>query len=85
VWRDRNEGKLPSDLETKKVSGSPLGIVAHLREVGFAPSNSNAKRLVEQGAVTVNGVKVTDAKSAVTIAGECVLKAGKLKICKVAL
>ncbi len=78
-------GELPSDIETKKISGSPIGIIALLREAGFAPSNGEAKRLVEQGAVSVNGEKVTDMKAMVTVAGECVLKAGKLKICKVAL
>lgn len=78
-------GELPSDVETKKISVSPIGIVALVREAGFAASNGEAKRLVEQGAVSVNGEKVTDLKTMVTISGEMVLKAGKLKVCKITL
>jgi tyrosyl-tRNA synthetase len=75
--------QLPSDLESKRASASPIGIIALLREVSFASSNSDARRLVEQGAVTINGEKVTDVKAQVTIDGQVILKAGKLRVCKV--
>jgi len=78
-----SEHQLPADIETKKASASPIGIVALVREMGYAASNGEAKRLVEQGAVSLNGAKVTDAKAMVTIDGEFVLRAGKLKVCKV--
>lgn len=77
------QGNLPSDLETKQISSSPIGIVALIREVGFADSNSDARRLVQQGAVTFGDDKVTDPRAEVTIAGEVVLKVGKRKVCKV--
>jgi len=76
-------GELPSDIETKKIAASPVGIVALVREVGFASSNSDARRLVEQGGVSINGDKITDAKAMIEITGEMVLKVGKLKVCKV--
>ena len=77
------EGQLPTDLETKTASASPIGILNLVREVGFASSNSEARRLVQQGAVTLAGEKITDPGCEVTIAGEMVLKVGKRKVCNV--
>ena len=80
-----SEGQLPSDIETKAVSGSPLGIIALVRECGFATSNTEARRLVEQGAVNFDGQKVTDPQQQVTIADDPVLKVGKRRVCRVAV
>ena len=77
------EHQLPSDLETKRVSSSPISIVTLLREVGFAASNSEARRLVQQGAVSLDGEKVTDIATEPVIEGESVLKVGKRRVCKV--
>ena len=83
-FRNRfSKGALPTDIATKKASKSPIGIVDLLREAGFASSNGEARRLVEQGAVSINGQKIADPKSMVAVDGECVLKAGKLKVCRV--
>jgi len=77
------EHQLPSDLETKRVSSSPISIVTLLREVGFAASNSEARRLVQQGAVSLDGEKITDIATEPVIEGESVLKVGKRRVCKV--
>jgi tyrosyl-tRNA synthetase len=81
------EGALPSDIQTITVTQNALGIVALLSQAGFAPSNSEARRLVEQGAVSLDDVKLTDTKATITlIAGkEHVLRAGKRRVCKVVL
>ena len=68
----------------KPVSSSPIGIVELIRQVGFATSNSEARRLVKQGGVTFAGQKVTDPQHKVDIDGEPVLKVGKRRVCKVA-
>jgi len=78
-----SEHQLPSDIETKTVPESPIGIVALIRHVGFAATNSEARRLVEQGAVTFADQKLTDPKAQVTIDQETVLKVGKRRVCKV--
>ena len=77
------EKQLPSDIETKQVSAATLGVLTLLREVGFASSNSEARRLVEQGAVTFNDEKIADPQAQVTIEGEPILKVGKKRICRV--
>lgn len=77
------ENALPTDLEVNTVSASPIGIIALVVECGFASSNSEARRLVQQGAVSVDDDKVTDPKAEVTLDGEHVLKVGKRRVCKV--
>jgi tyrosyl-tRNA synthetase len=77
------EHALPTDLEIKTVTQSPIGIVALVSSVGFAASNSEARRLVEQGAVSVGGAKISDPKATVSIDGEVVLQVGKRRVCKV--
>ena len=80
-----SEHKLPSDIETKTVPASPMGIVALVRHVGFATSNSDARRLVQQGAVSFADKKVTDPSAQVAIEGVVVLKVGKRRVCQVAI
>ncbi len=77
------EGALPTDLETKTVSQSPINIVDLVHEVGFASSKSEARRLVQQNAVTFGEGKVSDPKAEIAIEGEVILKVGKRKVCQV--
>ncbi len=57
-------------------------IISLLRSIGAAPSNSEARRLVEQGGVSINGEKVTNANSPIQIQNESILKVGKRKFYK---
>jgi tyrosyl-tRNA synthetase len=56
------------------VTGTALagGAAALLAEAGLAPSRGEARRLVQGGAITVNGVRITDAAAALPapVAGE---------------
>ncbi|MCE9591870.1 MAG: tyrosine--tRNA ligase [Planctomycetes bacterium] len=84
-----SQGQLPENMETKQVpaaaGGAPVGILTLITAVGFASSNSEARRLVEQGGVVFNGEKITDPKATVTIAAGTspVLQVGKRRVCKV--
>ena len=49
---------------------------------GFASSNSEARRLVSQGAVRLDQEKVTDPRAEVVIRQGTILKVGKLRIGK---
>lgn len=80
-----SEHQLPTDIETKHLAQSPVGIIAMIRSVGFASSNSEARRLVQQGGVTVNQDKITDPDAQVTVEGDCILKVGKRRVCRVAV
>lgn len=55
-----------------------IGILDLIVQVcSFAASNSDARRLVQQGAVTLDGEKVKDPQAKISISGTQVLKSGK--------
>ena len=54
-----------------------IGILALLVKCGLAPSNGEARRLVQQGGISVDGEKVADPKYMVKIDDFVVIKKGK--------
>lgn len=78
-------GQLPSDMPAVSVDGDePVWIVTVIAACGFAKSNGEARRLIRQGAVSVDGERVTDDQSTVAADGaERVLKVGKRRFAKV--
>jgi tyrosyl-tRNA synthetase len=79
------EHQLPADLETRPAPRSPIGIVELLRALTLAPSNSEARRLIEAGAVSLDEQRITDPQTQVTVTGRQVLRVGKRRVCRVAL
>jgi tyrosyl-tRNA synthetase len=78
------QGELPSDIETKTIDESPVGLAKLISDVGFASSNSEARRLIKQGAVSFADEKINDPTAEVTIPAEpVVLKVGKRRVCQV--
>jgi tyrosyl-tRNA synthetase len=71
--------EIPEDIETKELSlaAGPLRLTRLLASLNLASSNTDAQRLVESGAVHVNGERVTDLKSEISIPGEYLFKVGK--------
>jgi tyrosyl-tRNA synthetase len=53
---DVHEVPLPADLAT----GAPVWLPRLMASVGLASSNTDARRLIEQGAVEIGGERVTD-------------------------
>ena len=78
-----SEHQLPSNIETRTAPISPIGIVRLIRHVGFATSNSDARRLIEQGGVTFADKKITDPNTQITIGHDAILKVGKRRVCKI--
>jgi tyrosyl-tRNA synthetase len=72
-------GQLPQDIEEedREVADGERPLVARaLVEIGFAASNSEARRLIQQGGVKVDGETVTDINAdfeAAVVSGEPVL------------
>jgi tyrosyl-tRNA synthetase len=62
-----------------------LDIVKLLSEKKLAKSKSDAKRLIQQGAVKLNGSKVTNFKAPVPVKSGDILKIGKRKFFKIKL
>ncbi|KAB2925467.1 MAG: tyrosine--tRNA ligase [Bacteroidetes bacterium] len=76
---------VPDEMEELRYGtlGAAVPVLQLLTETGLAPSRSEARRLVEQGGVSVNGAKVADPKAELTLSGELVVKVGKRKFLKV--
>ncbi|HEY3298869.1 MAG TPA: tyrosine--tRNA ligase [Armatimonadota bacterium] len=82
--------ELPSEIEPINVPASALKegriwIPRLLSLAGFAASNSEARRLVEQGAVTIDGEKITDPSAEIVPNDGQILRVGKLKFGKITL
>ncbi len=78
--------QVPDDLPsfTPAVEG-PIGLLNLLTMAGLTPSNGAARRLVTQGAVSIDGEKVTDSRLMLDIAARApfLLKVGKRKYLRV--
>src|SRR5215471_11283578 len=77
--------EVPEDIETKEVSiaAGPIRLTKLLAAVSLAPSNTEAQRLIESGAVHMNDQRVTDPKTEISDSGEYLFKVGKRRFLRV--
>jgi len=74
----------PDDMPDVKVSvGEGLLIGNLIKEAGLCASTSEAMRMVKQGAVKIDGEKVTDPKQLITKTKSFVLQVGKRKFARI--
>ena len=80
-------GALPEELDELSFSAPQggLGVAQLLKLAGFAPSSSEAQRLIEQGGVKVDGEKVSDRALKFSPGQSFVLQAGKRKVARVTI
>jgi tyrosyl-tRNA synthetase len=78
-------GGTPDEMPVVEIaSAEPLWIVAAIRQAGFAKSNGEARRFVQQGAVSLDGERIGDVDATVAADGvERVLKVGKRRFARV--
>jgi tyrosyl-tRNA synthetase len=76
------KGKLPEEMPTHRLA-APQNIVDLLVEVGLAPSKSQARRLVAQGGVRLDGNKVESIEETVMPDGETILQVGKRRFVRI--
>ncbi|TNE71839.1 tyrosine--tRNA ligase [bacterium] len=79
-----NKG-IPDDMPEHKLNvGEEYQLIPLIKDIGFAPSNGEARRLVQQGGVSLNGETITDTNFMFSIhtGDELVLKVGKRKFIK---
>lgn len=62
---------------------SEMGILDFLCATGLFPSRSEARRMVEQGGIQIDGNKITDPKHVVSVADEFMVQKGKKTFLKV--
>ena len=79
-----SKNALPDDIPEYKIdSGSTISVVNFICEQQLAPSKKEARRLIDQGAVTVNEEKITDYGVELSITEDTVIKVGKRKFLKI--
>ena len=64
-------------LTDEDFTDGQIGLLTILVKTKLCPSISEARRLVQQGGVTVNDAKVTDPKTMYTLAEDLIIKKGK--------
>jgi tyrosyl-tRNA synthetase len=74
--------EIPDDIPEIKLSDKELSILDLILKVKFAPSKGEAKRLVTQGGVTIDGRKVSSVSDTISLTDGMVLKVGKRNFVK---
>jgi len=74
--------EVPDNIPEFKIVEDEINIVDLILKVGFSGSKGEAKRLVNQSGVSINGEKVLDPNKEIKIAVGMVLKVGKRKFGK---
>ena len=81
------QNAIPDDLPESPIpcGSSGIGIAQLLKQAGLTPSTSEALRMIEQGGVKINGVKVSDRSLVLPVGTEAVFQVGKRKFARVRL
>ena len=80
LFRDH---EIPEDLDEALLpAGDPVHLPSLLRDLGLAASGSEARRLIEQGAVKVNGQKILSEEVARSDLAGAVVQVGKRRFIK---
>ncbi len=75
--------EIPDEIEETQISAGNYNLTDLLVQTNLAPSKKEAKRLIEQGGVKMNGEKVSNVNSEIELKDEILLQIGKRKFLKV--
>lgn len=78
-------GAMPDEMDELelKVGGVSYGIANILKDTGLTESTSEANRMIKQGAVKIDGEKVSDQKLEVPVGTQHVYQVGKRKFARI--
>ena len=81
------QGAMPEDMPelTLEARDGQLGIAHLLKDAGLVASTSEAFRMIKQGAVRIDGVRVEDRTLQIDAGSTCVYQVGKRKFSRVSL
>jgi tyrosyl-tRNA synthetase len=77
------QGQLPDEIPEFRLPAEPVSIKQLLTTCKLVDSGGEAKRMVMQGGVSIDGQKVTDANAATTPADGMVVQVGKRRFAKI--
>ncbi len=78
---------IPDDLPESLIpcGSSGIGIAQLLKQAGLTPSTSESLRMIDQGGVKIDGVKVSDRSLVLPVGTDAVFQVGKRKFARVRL
>jgi tyrosyl-tRNA synthetase len=74
---------VPDEIEETQIAPGKYNLAELLTQINLAASKKEAKRLIEQGGVKINGEKISDTGAEIEIDNEILLQVGKRKFLKV--
>lgn len=80
VFRNK---EVPEDIPVFTPQDKKIWIVKLLVDSGAVPSRNEARRIIQQGGLTINGTTVNDTELELEVKGELILQIGKRKFLKV--
>ncbi|MCM1133483.1 MAG: tyrosine--tRNA ligase [Ruminococcus flavefaciens] len=65
------------EIDSAELTDGAVGLLNLVVKAGLAPSVSEARRLVQQGGITVNDEKMSDPRAQIKLDGEIIIRKGK--------
>jgi len=75
--------KLPQEMLDLELHAEEIGLIDLVVKAGFAPSNGEARRLIQQGGVRIDDEQIKDIRAAITPADGMILRVGKRKFARI--
>lgn len=75
--------EIPDEIEETQIAAGNYRLAELLVQTNLAGSKGEAKRLIEQGGVKINGEKATNANGEIGLNGEILFQIGKRKFLKI--
>ncbi|HEY5536263.1 MAG TPA: tyrosine--tRNA ligase [Ignavibacteria bacterium] len=75
--------EIPDDLSEYELIEKNIKLIKLLTQSGLTETNGEARRLIKQGGVSINGNKITDENLEIEFEEEFIIKAGKRKFLRV--
>lgn len=77
------KGQLPDDITEKKMASSYKTAILAIMDTGLVPTNSEVRRLIDQGGVRIDGNVVDNALAPVKLKKGMIIQVGKRRMVKV--
>ncbi|BCJ88101.1 tyrosine--tRNA ligase [Effusibacillus dendaii] len=79
------QGALPADIPEVSYHAGTVWIVKLLTDLKLCPSSGEARRMIQQGAVKLNGEKISDVDTQIEVQDGMIFQVGKRKFAKIRL
>ena len=77
------ESGTPDDIPEITLSAEQMNIIEMVISSGLVDSKGEAKRLIKQNAVSINGEKISEIGAEIMVTSGMILKVGKRRFCKI--